>query len=65
MSSSQVNPSRINLRQVIGRIGLWLSVFVIVSPAILFCLGMASVALGFGGEKAAYPAGVSPDRSAW
>jgi multiple sugar transport system permease protein len=65
MNPGQISPSQINLRQVIGRIGLWLSVFVIVSPAILFFLWMASLSLKFEVDNAAYPPVFFPDRIAW
>ena len=54
-----------NLRQIIGQIGLWLSVFVIVSPAILFFLWMASLSLKFEIDNAAYPPVFIPERFAW
>ena len=42
-------------RQLLGKIALWLSVFVIVSPAILFFLWMLSLSLKFEVDNAAYP----------
>jgi multiple sugar transport system permease protein len=54
-----------NPRQIIGQIGLWLSVFVIVSPAILFFLWMASLSLKFEVDNAAYPPVFWPERFAW
>ncbi len=48
-----------------GQIGLWLSVFVIVSPAILFFLWMASLSLKFEVDNAAYPPVFIPERIAW
>ncbi|MGX1320852.1 multiple sugar transport system permease protein [Bradyrhizobium sp. USDA 377] len=52
-------------RQIIGKIGLWLSVLVIVSPAILFFLWMISLSLKFEVDNAAYPPVFFPDRIAW
>ena len=52
-------------RQIIGQIGLWLSVFVIVSPAILFFLWMISLSLKFEIDNAAYPPVFWPERFAW
>ena len=46
---------RMSLRQILGKIGLWFAVFVIVSPAILFFLWMASLSLKFEVDNAAYP----------
>ena len=56
---------RMNPRQILGQIGLWLSVFVIVSPAILFFLWMASLSLKFEIDNAAYPPVFIPERFAW
>ena len=39
-----MTPSQINPRQIMGRIGLWFAVFVIVSPAILFFLLIVALA---------------------
>src|ERR1700740_3666722 len=54
-----------SLRQLLGRIGLWLSVMVIVSPAILFFLWMASLSLKFEIDNAAYPPVFIPENFAW
>ena len=54
-----------SLRQIIGRIGLWLSVFVVVSPAILFFLWMISLSVKFEVDNAAYPPVFIPERFAW
>jgi multiple sugar transport system permease protein len=54
-----------NPRQILGQIGLWLSVFVIVSPAILFFLWMISLSLKFEIDNAAYPPVFWPERFAW
>ena len=54
-----------SVRQIIGRIGLWLAVFIIVSPAILFFLWMASLSLKFEVDNAAYPPVFFPERIAW
>ena len=60
-----MNPRYIALRQILGRIGLWLSVFVIVSPAILFFLWMASLSLKFEIDNASYPPVFFPEHIAW
>ncbi|MGY4593770.1 multiple sugar transport system permease protein [Bradyrhizobium sp. GM22.5] len=52
-------------RQIIGKIGLWFSVFVIVSPAILFFLWMLSLSLKFEIDNAAYPPVFFPEHVAW
>ncbi|MGY4486472.1 ABC-type glycerol-3-phosphate transport system permease component [Bradyrhizobium sp. LM3.2] len=52
-------------RPIIGKIGLWLSVFVIVSPAILFFLWMLSLSLKFEIDNAAYPPVFFPEHIAW
>ena len=54
-----------SLRQILGKIGLWLAVFVIVSPAILFFLWMASLSVKFEVDNAAYPPVFIPERFAW
>ena len=54
-----------NLRQILGQIGLWLSVFVIVSPAILFFLWMGSLSLKFEIDNASYPPVFFPEHIAW
>ena len=51
-----------NLRSLLGRIGLWFAVLVIVSPAILFFLWMVSLSLKFEVDNAAYPPVFIPDR---
>ena len=52
-------------RQILGKIGLWFAVFVIVSPAILFFFWMASLSVKFEVDNAAYPPVFIPDRFAW
>ena len=52
-------------RTISGRIGLWLAVFAIVSPAILFFLWMASLSLKFEVDNAAYPPVLIPEHFAW
>jgi len=52
-------------RQIVGKIGLWFSVFVIVSPAILFFLWMLSLSLKFEIDNAAYPPVFFPEHVAW
>jgi multiple sugar transport system permease protein len=54
-----------NLRQVLGKIGLWFAIFVVVSPAILFFLWMASLSVKFEVDNAAYPPVFIPERFAW
>src|SRR5258705_4874195 len=54
-----------SLRQIFGKIGLWFAVLVIVSPAILFFLWMASLSLKFEVDNAAYPPVFFPERIAW
>src|ERR1700692_2682648 len=56
---------RVNPRQLLGKIGLALAVFVIVSPAILFFLWMASLSIKFEVDNAAYPPVFIPDHFAW
>jgi multiple sugar transport system permease protein len=54
-----------SIRVIIGRIGLWLSVFFIVSPAILFFLWMISLSVKFEVDNAAYPPVFIPEHFAW
>ena len=54
-----------SLRQILGKIGLAFAVFVIVSPAILFFLWMASLSLKYEVDNAAYPPVFFPERIAW
>src|SRR3954463_7294601 len=54
-----------SLRQVLGKIGLWFSVLVIVSPAILFFLWMLSLSVKFEVDNAAYPPVFIPEHFAW
>ena len=54
-----------NLRQILGKIGLWFAVFVVVSPAIFFFLWMASLSVKFEVDNAAYPPVFFPERFAW
>jgi multiple sugar transport system permease protein len=54
-----------SFRQILGKIGLWFAVLVIVSPAILFFLWMASLSLKFEVDNAAYPPVFFPERIAW
>ncbi len=53
---------RMSLRQILGKIGLWFAVLVIVSPAILFFLWMVSLSLKFEVDNAAYPPVFIPER---
>ena len=54
-----------SLRQILGKIGLGVAVFLIVSPAILFFLWMISLSVKFEIDNAAYPPVLIPDRFAW
>ena len=53
------------LRHILGRLGLWFAVLVIVSPAVLFFVWMASLSIKFEIDNAAYPPVLIPDRFAW
>ena len=44
-----------SLRQILAKVALWISIFIIVSPAILFFLWMISLSLKFEIDNAAYP----------
>ena len=52
------------LRQILGKIGRGVAVFVIVSPAILFFLWMLSLSFKFEIDNTAYPPVLIPDRFA-
>jgi len=52
-------------RQILGKIGLAFAVLVIVSPAVLFFLWMASLSIKFEVDNASYPPVFIPDRFAW
>lgn len=54
-----------SLRQILGKIGLSVAVFLIVSPAILFFLWMISLSIKFEIDNASYPPILIPDRFAW
>jgi len=54
-----------SVRELLGRIGLWFSVIVIVSPAILFFLWMLSLSVKFEVDNAAYPPVFIPEHFAW
>ena len=54
-----------SMRQLLGKIGLAFAVLVIVSPAILFFLWMASLSIKFEVDNAAYPPVFIPDHFAW
>ncbi len=56
---------RMNLRKIIGNVGLAFAVFVIVSPAILFFLWMASLSVKYEIDNAAYPPVFIPEHFAW
>jgi multiple sugar transport system permease protein len=52
-------------RQLLGKIGLAFAVLIIVSPAILFFLWMASLSVKFEIDNAAYPPVFIPEHFAW
>jgi len=52
-------------RQILGKVGIAFAVFVIVSPAILFFLWMASLSVKFEIDNAAYPPVFIPEHFAW
>jgi multiple sugar transport system permease protein len=52
-------------RQILGKIGLGFAVLVIVSPAVLFFLWMASLSVKFEVDNATYPPIFIPSRFAW
>jgi multiple sugar transport system permease protein len=52
-------------RQILGKIGLGVAVFIIVSPAILFFLWMISLSLKYEIDNASYPPVFFPERIAW
>lgn len=54
-----------NLRKLGGKIALSLSVFLIVSPAILFFVWMISLSLKYEIDNASYPPILIPERFAW
>jgi multiple sugar transport system permease protein len=54
-----------SFRQILGKIGLWFSVFVIVSPALLFFIWMLSLSVKYEIDNASYPPILIPDRFAW
>src|SRR5438128_11076139 len=54
-----------SMRQILGKIGLWFAVFVVVSPAILFFLWMASLSVKYEIDNASYPPVFIPERFAW
>jgi multiple sugar transport system permease protein len=56
---------RMSLRQILGRLGLWFAVLVIVSPAILFFVWMLSLSVKYEIDNASYPPILIPDRFAW
>jgi len=60
-----MSPRQLSPRQLLGKIALWLSVFVIVSPAILFFLWMLSLSLKFEVDNASYPPVFIPENFAW
>src|SRR4051794_36423957 len=55
----------VNMRRLLDKIGLAIGVFVIVSPAVLFFLWMASLSIKYEIDNASYPPVFIPDRFAW
>ena len=53
------------LRSLLGKLALWFSVFMIVSPAILFFIWMISLSLKYEIDNASYPPILIPERFAW
>lgn len=53
------------MKRFLGRVGLAFALIVIVSPAILFFVWMASLSVKFEVDNAAYPPILIPDRFAW
>ena len=54
-----------SLRQILGKIALAVSVFIIVSPAVLFFVWMVSLSVKPEVDNASYPPILIPDRLAW
>ena len=54
-----------SLRQVLGKLALAISVFIIVSPAVLFFVWMVSLSVKPEVDNASYPPILIPDRLAW
>ena len=54
-----------SLRQILGKLALALSVFIIVSPAVLFFVWMFSLSVKPEVDNASYPPILIPDRLAW
>ena len=54
-----------NLRALLGKIGLGIGIFIIVSPAILFFIWMASLSVKFEIDNASYPPILIPEHFAW
>jgi multiple sugar transport system permease protein len=55
----------VNMRRLLDKIGLAIAVIVIVSPAVLFFLWMASLSIKYEIDNSAYPPVFVPDRFAW
>ena len=53
------------MRRLLDKVGLAIAVFVIVSPAVLFFLWMASLSIKYEIDNSAYPPVFIPDRFAW
>lgn len=54
-----------SLRRILGKIGLGLAVFLVVSPAVLFFIWMLSLSVKFEIDNASYPPILIPERFAW
>lgn len=54
-----------SLRRILSNVALWISVFVIVSPAIMFFLWMISLSVKYEIDNSSYPPIFIPDRIAW
>jgi multiple sugar transport system permease protein len=55
----------VSARRLLDKIGLAFAVFIIVSPAVLFFLWMASLSIKYEIDNSAYPPVFIPDRFAW
>jgi multiple sugar transport system permease protein len=55
----------LSFRDLLGKLALGIAVFIIVSPAILFFLWMASLSIKFEVDNAAYPPVFIPEHFAW
>ena len=53
------------IARLVERIGLWIAVFLLVSPAVLFFVWMISLSLKYEIDNGAYPPVLIPDTFAW